>query len=807
MFKVKGRNGRTMIRGVLDGIEGRELRGRVYTLAGAAAPAVAVHDGAVRLGEATVAADGGVSGRLPHESGWTFSFRLPDALYDGALHLLRAVDEAHPEAFEHAEIAFAGDPAVLRPRPARPQRSGEGARDDVLSALAESVRAQTAALTRLLGGAGAEAGAAGPRLGGSALRLTDRYGAVFPEAVRPAARDVIWLGVIDWDFRIQRPQHLAKRLADLYARVFYVSIVFDRADERGRFRLLRSPYPGVYELRLALTGTLPKNIYAGFSEEQSASILAALDEAIDVLGIAEPTVVVQYPSWYPVACGIAGATVVHDCLDLVSGFEDTTPETIKLEHRLLHDADLVVVTSKPLADHVAPQRADTVLIRNAAEVGFFASAPDAPLPRTRRPVIGYFGAIAYWYEIGWIEHAAKAHPEWDFVLIGSSDGCDTRGVHDLPNVRMLGERRYAELPALLGEMDVTVIPFKLTELITCTNPVKLYEYMAAGRPVVASAMPEVVDATDLVYIARDAADFAAQIARALAEDGPELRQRRRRWATEHNWAARAERMMDALATTRPSVSVVILAYEHWSFTRACLESVLRFSDYANLEVIVVDNGSRDATPVMLRRIAARDPRVTVITNAENLGFAAGNNVGIAAARGEYVILLNNDTYVTRGWVRDLIRPLQQDRSIGLAGPLTNNMGNEQKIDIVYDGMLEMAEGARRFVRRHTRRRFGVSTLAFFCVALRRDVIERVGLLDVAYGVGFYEDDDYCRRAERAGYRMVVVDDVFVHHHMSASFDALGAERKREQMERNKAIYEARWGPWRPHVYRNAPGFG
>ncbi|HTD32210.1 MAG TPA: glycosyltransferase [Candidatus Elarobacter sp.] len=796
-----------MIRGVLDGIAGRELRGRVFTLTGSAAPPVAVHDQDGPLGAAAVAADDGVPGRRPHEAGWRFSFTLPDALYDGRLRALRAVDEAHPDAFEHAELAFAGDPAILRPRPARPARRTEAAREDALIALTESVRAQTAALTRLLGGGGAEPAGAAPRLAGGAPRLTDRYGATFPDAVRPAARDVIWLGVIDWDFRIQRPQHLAARLADLHARVFYVSIVFDQADERGRFRLLRSPHAGVYELRLALTGTLPKNIYAGFGEDQTASVLAALDEAIDVLGIAEPTVVVQYPSWYPVACGIAGATVVHDCLDLVSGFEDTTPETIKLENRLLHDADLVVVSSKPLAEHVAPQRADTVLIRNAADVGFFASAPAAPLPRTGRPVIGYFGAIAYWYEIGWIEHAANAHPEWDFLLIGASDGCDMRGVQNLPNVRLLGERPYGELPALLGEMDVTVIPFKLTELITCTNPVKLYEYMAGGRPVVASAMPEVVDATDLVYIARDAEDFAAQIARALAEDGPELRERRRRWALEHNWHARADRMMDALATTRPSVSVVILAYEHWSFTRACLDSVLRFSDYANLEVIVVDNGSRDATPVMLRRIAAHDPRVKVVTNAENLGFAAGNNAGIAAARGDYVILLNNDTYVTRGWVRDLIRPLQQDPSIGLAGPLTNNMGNEQKVDLAYDGMLEMADVARRFVRRHTRRRFDVSTLAFFCVALRRDVIERVGLLDVAYGVGFYEDDDYCRRAERAGYRMVVVDDVFVHHHMSASFDALGAERKREQMERNKAIYEARWGPWRPHRYRNAPGFG
>ena len=163
--------------------------------------------------------------------------------------------------------------------------------------------------------------------------------------------------------------------------------------------------------------------------------------------------------------------------------------------------------------------------------------------------------------------------------------------------------------------------------------------------------------------------------------------------------------------------------------------------------------------------------------------------------------------MTQGWVRDLIRPMQRDPQIGLAGPLTNNIGNEQKVQIAYDGMQDMGVQALRFVRHRLRRRFATANLAFFCVAIRRDVIDKVGLLDEAFGLGFFEDDDYCRRVEKAGYKMVVVDDVFVHHHLSASFNALGAERKRLQMERNKAIYEARWGSWKPHRYRDEAGFG
>ncbi len=787
------------VRAVLNGPDGPDLRGIVYALAGAEAPVVEIVADGTPIGEARMrrSRDARSLGAAPHEDAFTFAHRIPDALYDGAMHLLAARVAGRPEAFGAQGVSFVGDPAIARPRRRR------SSRDATTTALVKTLATQTAALTRLLEHTDA---VAAPEVGVPA-DLAQRYGAEVGEAARPALRDYIWLGVIDWSFRIQRPQHLAMQLAAAGGRVFYVSIEFGRADALGRFRILYVPAPSVYEVRLKLSGALPEQIYAGFTEHAIAEIGAALDEMIAVLGISRPNVVVQFPSWYPIACGIPGATVVHDCLDLVGGFKETAPEMVELEKRLLRDADLVVVSSEPLRRHVAEHRADAVVIRNAADVDRFAAAQNRPLPHAGRPTIGYFGAISYWYDIAWIEHAARERPGWDFVLIGSTDGCDVRAVKHMPNVRLLGERPYVELPEHLGGFDVAVIPFQLTELIMCTNPVKLYEYMAAGKPVVASAMPEVAAATELAYVARDARDFVAQIERALAEDSAELRERRRRWASAHTWERRADRMLDALATTRPLVSVVVLAYNNWSFTRACVDSVLRFSDDANFELIVVDNGSTDETAAGLERIARYEPRMRVVSNAQNAGFAAGNNAGIVAATGEYVVLLNNDTYVTRGWMRDLVRPLVLDRSIGLAAPLTNNMGNEQKVAVAYGDMSEMASAALAFQRRHLRERLDVSTVAFFCVATRRDVIARVGLLDERYGLGFFEDDDYCRRVEEAGYRIVIVDDVFVHHHLSASFDALGAERKEEQMKRNRALYEDRWGPWRAHKYRDAPGFG
>jgi GT2 family glycosyltransferase/tetratricopeptide (TPR) repeat protein len=684
----------------------------------------------------------------------------------------------------------------------------QGRRSQAIDAYAGAVRLApdltdaSAALHALLIEAPPDAGNPPPIVAGAAtpeVRL--------PTAAPTAApgHDVIWLGVIDWHYRIQRPQHLATNLADLGARVFYVSLVFEPPDDKGRFRIIESPHRNVFEVRMRFPGNASENLYRGLSARAVAELQLGLDELIGVLGVRAPVIVVEHPAWQPVACGVPGATIVYDCLDLATGFSTAAKTTATYEAAMLATADLVVAASHPLIEHIAATRS-SILVRNAADVEFFAQGfTDRPVGE--RPVIGYFGAIAEWFNIEWIERCAAARPDWDFRLVGRTDGCNVSHAARLPNVSFLGEQPYRELPRFLREIDVAVIPFKMIELIRCTNPVKLYEYMAAGKPVVAAPMPEVVEATELAYIAEDAASFADRIAQALAEDSVALRLRRLAWAREHTWPSRARQLHAAIEASLPPVSVVVLTYNNWEYTRACLASLRDYSDYPDLEIIVVDNASSDGTPENLCQLQRQDPRIRVVLNDANLGFAAGNNVGLRLARGEFVILLNNDTVVTRGWVRDLIRPMQLDPRIGLTGPLTNAIGNEQKVKPGYDIVRDMPQWARRFVRDRLRHTVETSNLAFFCVAIRRSVLDEVGLLDEVYGVVFYEDDDYCRRARQADYKLVIVDDVFVHHHLSASVAALGSQAVGEFMARNKAIFEARWGEWQPHRYRDEPGFG
>ncbi|HGY1042989.1 TPA: glycosyltransferase [Aeromonas salmonicida subsp. salmonicida] len=612
--------------------------------------------------------------------------------------------------------------------------------------------------------------------------------------------DIIVFPVIDWAFRIQRPQHLARELAALGHRVFYLTTTFHHSKQPG-FVLQDNPAPNVFICQLNLAGIHPI-IYQTL---QDSRVLKNLYQSVEVLrqqlNIKRSVALIDLPFWHLVAAAIPACQLVYDCMDHHAGFSTNSEEMHQQECKLLHSADLVITTAARLSEHISRERENTV-VRNAAEVSFFSKKTEQYLYHSDRPVVGYYGAISEWFDIDLVITAAKNYPQWDFVLVGNTFGCDTKNAEKIENIHFIGEVPYSDLLGYLNAFDICTIPFKLVELTMCTNPVKVYEYLAAGKPVVATAMPEVQLIEKLLHIAHSSEDFITKLDLAMKEVGNEaLSQERSDWAKQHDWASRAYQLSHLVSEITPKVSVIVLTYNNLDMTKACLDSIERFTHYPNLELIIVDNASSDNTPEFLREYAESKGNVTVCLNDKNLGFSAGNNVGLKIATGDYLVILNNDTYVTEGWLDGLIRALKRNPELGLVGPVTNNIGNEAKININYNDMLEMAVMARKYTYQHIGKLYLVDCAAFFCVMFSRKVYEDVGLMEEAFGVGFFEDDDYCNRVRAAGYQIAVVEDVFVHHHLSASFDKLKVEVKQALFEKNKVIYEKKWGAWVPHKYR------
>ncbi len=626
------------------------------------------------------------------------------------------------------------------------------------------------------------------------------------DAIPPARAglpDVLVWSVIDWDFRIQRPQHMARELAAAGHRVFYVSNnLIDRPDAGCAVEPLPGP-SGLYRVQLHAAGA-PQIYFAGPSDGVQRQLLHSLGELARRMDIRTAVSIVQHPFWTRTADAVPGARVVYDCMDHHEGFGNNAPDILALEATLIRDSDLVVVTSGWLHERLAAKTRACALVRNAAEYSRFSVAPDVPYrDRSGRNVIGYYGAVAEWFDVELVERVAKAHPDCEVLIVGADTVGAAARLGHCANVRFTGEVPYERLTHYLYGFDVCMLPFRVIELTLATNPVKVYEYLSAGKTVVSVDLPELKQMEGLISVAPDHDAFVQAVGHAISN--PPSRAEiaaRREFASSQTWSHRAAELDRALRDAPdPGVTVVVVTYNNLEFTKACLLSLERHADYAACDVVVVDNASTDGTPEFLAAWATAAPGRTVIANSENRGFAAANNQGAQAATGEYIVLLNNDTFVTDGWIRTMLRHLQRDSRLGMVGPVTNNIGNEAKIDINYSNMEEMAIACRDHTTRHLGERMRIPVLAFFCVMIRRDLYLRLGGLDEGYGRGFFEDDDFCKRLRQEGFEVACAEDVFVHHHLSASFEKVSSQERKELFERNKARFEERWGPWIPHRYR------
>ena len=239
------------------------------------------------------------------------------------------------------------------------------------------------------------------------------------------------------------------------------------------------------------------------------------------------------------------------------------------------------------------------------------------------------------------------------------------------------------------------------------------------------------------------------------------------------------------------VSIVILTYNELDCTKACVESIRRHTPEPH-EMIFVDNGSTDGTVKWLRQLVRDNPACRLIENGRNLGFAKGCNQGIEAASGEYILLLNNDTVVTKDWLSGMLECLTGVPDAGIVGPMTNRISGIQQVEVAgYDALEGLDAYARLFREKNRHRRIEARRLVGFCMLFRRSLADAIGLLDESFGTGNFEDDDFCARAVLAGYRNVIAGDVFIHHAGSRSFIGNRIDYG-TAMTGNRRIYARKW---------------
>ena len=230
--------------------------------------------------------------------------------------------------------------------------------------------------------------------------------------------------------------------------------------------------------------------------------------------------------------------------------------------------------------------------------------------------------------------------------------------------------------------------------------------------------------------------------------------------------------------------IIIPVWNQPVFTKDCVDSIAK-NTHGDYRLIIIDNGSDDRTRIYLEGLKARTHcPVLLMRNEKNVGFIKAVNQGIKASVEPYVCIVNNDTLVTRGWLSEMVGVISSAPDIGVVNPSSNTLGQKpvrgEPIEL-YAVSLKKLSGT--YVE--------LGSAIGFCMLIKREVIERIGLFDEIYGMGNFEDTDFSRRAVKEGYRCVRACGAYVWHRESSSFNKI--KTFDEDFKRNREIYESRWG--------------
>lgn len=276
------------------------------------------------------------------------------------------------------------------------------------------------------------------------------------------------------------------------------------------------------------------------------------------LGFERPINWVFNPAAAVIAGSLGEERLIYYCVDEYAAFSGVDGDVLAtLENDLLKKAGLVVTSAAGLYESKHRHNANTVLVRHGVDWGHFRSALGRDVTRPPElagltgPILGYFGLIAQdWVDLDLIAQVARRLPHISIVMLGKVT-MDVTPLKRFPNVHLLGRRPYESLPAYCSAFSAAMIPFPLNEATRNANPLKAREYLAAGLPVVSTALPE-VEVLGGCRIGRNADEFVEHVRAAMAEPGPSAA--RSDSVRHESWEARLAEIASHVAAVWPNAA-------------------------------------------------------------------------------------------------------------------------------------------------------------------------------------------------------------------------------------------------------------
>jgi len=252
----------------------------------------------------------------------------------------------------------------------------------------------------------------------------------------------------------------------------------------------------------------------------------------------------------------------------------------------------------------------------------------------------------------------------------------------------------------------------------------------------------------------------------------------------------------------PKVDIIVLNFNGIKHTPTCVTSLYKNTSYP-FSLVVVDNASTDGSKEWLKA-HENLPNLTVHYNVErDGGFSEGNNVALGHCKGDYVLLLNNDTLIVNpDWLHCLVEEMEADKSVAVEGAkllYPNDLIQHAGVTFAYDDRADLFvpfHRGRFDPRQNWSKVEKMPAATFACVLIRRSVMDEIGGLDEAYGLGNYEDVDFCMQARKRGYSVLYNGGVELYHYEGATQLSRPDQRGwYEHINRNFLVFQDRWKEW------------
>lgn len=374
---------------------------------------------------------------------------------------------------------------------------------------------------------------------------------LFPRA-GAAEAPIICFCHLGWDWVWQRPQQFLSRLAKRHP-VLFVETYCRELPESTFTARTPNATPGVTVLEMLLPAHRWED--GAFIDRERRRLLREF-LATDferrfkdpVLWFYDPMAVVAF------AGQLGERAIVYDCMDELSQFKGAPPALVERERQLLQVADVVFCGGRKMRAKRLPLNSNCHFYGTGVDIEHFGRALSptqavaAEMAALRGPVLGYFGVVDERIDYDLLDRLAAARSDWNVVMIGPVVKVDPSTFPRRPNLHWLGGRPYSELPALTKGFSVALMPFALNAATEYINPTKALEYMAAGRPVVSTALDEVkTNFATIARVAQSPDDFIRLCMAEAAAPTTARIKRGLRLASENTWEAIASKMEGHLA--------------------------------------------------------------------------------------------------------------------------------------------------------------------------------------------------------------------------------------------------------------------